>query len=90
MNGIGHQLTMRGTVTSEFVSHEAPRRLAFPLEEFEKEAGRGFRSPPCLYQDIQDLTVLIHGSIQIALLSVDLDKHLIDKPLIPAGTRSFF
>ena len=89
MNGIGHQLTLRGTVTSEFVGHEAPRCLPLLLEESMKEAGRGFRIPPCLYQDIQDLTVLIHGSIQIALLAVDPDKHLIDKRLITAGTRSF-
>jgi hypothetical protein len=32
---------------------------------------------------------LVHGSIQIALLSIDPDKHFIDKPLIATGTRSF-
>ncbi len=89
MNRIGHQLTMRGSVTSELIGHETPRCLALPLEKLAKEAGCGFRIPPCLHQDIQDLTVLIYGSVQIALLSVDPNKDFIDKPLIATWPGSF-
>jgi hypothetical protein len=56
---------MRGRVASEFVSHQSAGRLALLLEKPAKEVGGGFRVPPRLYQDIQDLAVLIHSSIQI-------------------------
>ena len=54
---------MRGTVASQFVSHEPPGRLALLLEKPAKEAGRGFRIPPWLRENIQDLAVLIYGTI---------------------------
>ena len=77
---------MRGSVASEFVGDEPPRRLALWLEKPTKEAGRGFLVPPLLDQDIQDLPILIDGSIQIMLLPVDPNKGFIDKPPIAAWT----
>ena len=65
MDCAGHHFAMRGRVASEFVSHQPPGRLALLLEKPAEEASRGFRIPPCLHEDIQDLTVLIHGPIQI-------------------------
>jgi hypothetical protein len=56
---------MSGLIASEFVSHQPPGCLALLLEKPAKKAGRGLRVPPRLYQDIQDLAVLIHGPIQI-------------------------
>ena len=66
MGGTRQLFSMRRTVARQFVGNESPRRLALLLEKPVKEAGGGLRVPPRLYQDIQDLTVLIHGSIQIA------------------------
>ena len=89
MDRVRHNLAMRGSVAFEFIGDEPPRRLALLLEKPTKEAGRGFLVPPFLDQDIQDLPILINGSIQIMLLSVDPNKDFIDKPLIAAWTRSF-
>ena len=65
-----HHFAMSRRVASEFVSYQSAGRLALPLEKPAKEAGRGLRISPRLYQDIQDLAVLIHGPIQIAKWSV--------------------
>jgi hypothetical protein len=46
------------------------------------------RTGSCLNEGIQDLAVLIHGSIQIAQLSIDAYENFIDEPLIAAGTGS--
>jgi len=89
MDGAGDLFSMRRSVAGQFVSNEPPRRLALSLEEPAKEAGGGFAVPPCLDEDIQDLAILIHGSIQIAQLSIDAYENFIDKPLIAAGTGSF-
>lgn len=85
MHCVGHQLTMRGSVASKLIGHELPWRLTLLLEKLAKEAGRGFLVSSLLDQDIRRLTILIHRSIQIALLTVDPEKHFIDKPLIATG-----
>ncbi len=79
---------MRGSVASKLIGHEPPWRLALLLEKLAKEAGRGFLVSSLLDQDIQHLTILIHRSIQIALRTVDPEKHFIDKPLIATGPRT--
>jgi len=89
MNGVRHQLTMRGSVASKLIGHEAPRRPALPLEKSTKKADCSPSISPCLDQDIQDLAMLIHRSIQITLLSLDPDKHFIEKPLIATRPGSF-
>ncbi len=88
MHCVGHQLTMRGSVASKLIGHEPPWRLALLLEKLAQEAGRGFLVSSLLDQDIQHLTILVHRSIQIALLTVDPEKHFIDKPLIATGPRT--
>jgi hypothetical protein len=65
MDGARHRFAMSGRVASEFVSHQSAGRFALLLGKPAKEAGGSFRVPPRLYQDIQDLAVLIHGPIQI-------------------------
>jgi hypothetical protein len=62
--------------------------LALSLEEPAKEAGGGFAVPPRLDEDIQDLAILIHRSIQIAQFPIDPHEDFIDEPLIAAGTGS--
>ena len=89
MDPVRHYLAMRGSVASEFVGDEPPRRSALLLEKPTKEAGRGCLVPPFLDQDIQDLPILINGPKQIMLLSVDPNKDFIDKLPIAAWTRSF-
>ena len=77
---------MRGSVASEFIGDEPPRRLALLLEKPTKKAGRSFLVLSFLDQDIQDLPILIDRSKQIMLLSVDPNKDFINKPLIAAWT----
>ena len=59
------------------------------LEKPTKGPDRDRLVPLILDQNIQDLPILINGSKQIMLLSVDPNKDFIDKPLIAAWTRSF-
>jgi hypothetical protein len=80
---------MRVTVASQFVGHELPTCLALLLEKSTKETGGGSRVPPCLHQKVQDLAILIHGSMQRVQFSVDPHENRFDEPLTPARTRSF-
>ena len=66
MECAGHHFAMSGRVASEFVSYQSAGRLALLLEKPAKEAGSSFCVPPRLHQDIQDLAVLIRGSISSA------------------------
>ena len=54
------------------------------LEKPTEEPDRGCLVPPFLDQDIQDLPILINGSKQIMLLSVDPNQDFIVKPPIAA------
>jgi hypothetical protein len=63
--------------------------LALSLEEFSKEAGRSFCIATRLEQDIQNLTVLIHGSIEISQMATNANKDLINEPLITAECGPF-
>ena len=89
MERVRHHLAMCGSVASEFVGDDLPRRSALLLEKPTEEPDRGCLVPPFLEQDIQDLSIPINGSKQIMLLSVDPNKDFIDKPPIAAWTRSF-
>ena len=80
---------MRGSVASEFVGDKPPRRSALLLEKPTEEPDRGCLVPPFLEQAIQDLSILINGSKQVMLPSVDPNKDFIDKPPIAAWSRSF-
>jgi hypothetical protein len=62
--------------------------LALLLEKPTKEAGCGARVPPLLYQNVQNLTLLIYCSIQISEFSINANEDFIDEPLITGGTRS--
>ena len=89
MERVRHHLAMRGSVATEFIGDDPPRRLALLLEKPAKEPGRGCLVPPFPDQDIQDLPNLISGSKQVVLPSVDPNKDFMDKPLIAAWSRSF-
>ena len=89
MDSARHHFAMSGYITSESVCHQPSGRLALLFKKPAKEAGGGFPISSCLDEDIQDLAILIHGSIQIAQLSIDAYENFIDKPSIAAGTGSF-
>jgi hypothetical protein len=71
---------MSAYITSESVCHQPSGCLALLFKKPAKEAGGGFPVPPCLDEDIRDLAVLIHRSIQIAKLSGDTHEDHIDVP----------
>jgi hypothetical protein len=89
MERVGHHVAVGRAIAFELIGHETPRRLALLLEESSKEASCGLCVPPSLHEDIEDLTILIYGSIQIAKLSADANKDFVDEPLIAARTGSF-
>jgi len=66
MNRIGHQLTMRGSVTSELIGHQTPRRPALPLEEPAKEAGCGPRVAPCGWRIIKRPGIILEINVWVA------------------------
>jgi len=77
---------VRGSIASKLIGHEPSWRLALLPEKPAKEAGRGFRIPSFLEQDIEYLAILINGTVQIVLLPVDPDKDFINEPPIATGT----
>jgi hypothetical protein len=52
------------------------------LEELAEEFLGGMFVPPTLDQDIQDMTVLLHGPPEIVALAIDGEKDLIQMPFV--------
>jgi hypothetical protein len=75
-------LALRGAIAFELIGDEPPWDILTPFEELMEELLGRFFVPPSLHQDIEDGTVLIHGSPQIVTLFSNRDKHLIQVPFV--------
>src|SRR5262245_64621955 len=75
-------LALGSSVALEFVSHDHARHVGQALEQFAEELLCGPLITAALYQDIQHVPVLIHGSPQIVMFALDRQKHFIHLPLV--------
>src|SRR5215218_4066660 len=67
----GENLALGRSGALEFVGDEHARHVGPPLEEFTEELLRRLLVAPTLDQDIEDVAVLIHRSLQIVLFALD-------------------
>ena len=81
-----HHLLAGGFIAFEFVGDDHPWDVAQTLEELAKESLGGALVAPRLNQDVEDITVLIHGPPKVEALAIDAEINLIQMPLVaPAG-----
>src|SRR5262249_21305927 len=60
-----------------------PWHVLEPLEQLTKELLRRLLVAATLYQDVEHVIVLIHGTPQIMALPVDRRKDLVEVPFVP-------
>ena len=85
----GHQGSMCGVVTFEFVRHEPARFTTLTFDQAAKEAFSRLLVAPALHQDINGVPILIHRPPQILLFPLDGDHDFIQELGIPQTTLSF-
>jgi hypothetical protein len=85
-----HDFPMRGMIALEFVSDEPTRLTDLPLDETTEEAFSRTLIAAVLYQDINDIAILINSPPEILALSLNGHKHFIEVPRITQAPLSFF
>jgi hypothetical protein len=83
----GQDLALRRAIARQFIRNDHPRHVGQALQQFAKELLRGLSIPPPLYENIQDMAVLIHRPPEIVTCTVDGEEDLIEGPLV-AGPRA--
>ena len=72
-----HQLLLRCTVTSHLVRDHDPRGKSGALKQFAKKLLRCRLIATALHKDVNHLTLSIHRSPQVKLLSLDGDHDFV-------------
>ena len=85
MLDIRKQAALSDTVAPQLVSHDHPWHVLQACKQPSEEALGGIGVSPFLNKDIEHNAVLIDGTPQIMLHSLDPDEHLIDVPLVPGS-----
>ena len=75
-----HHRATGGRVTAQLVGDQASRHLPLGLQQLAKESHRGVPISSRLHEDVEDVTVLIHGTPQVLLATLDRDEHLVEMP----------
>ncbi len=74
MGNQGHDDPMGDAGAAQLVGHETRRFLALPLQECSEESPRRTPVSTRLDEDIDQITVLVHGTPEILTLTVDRDE----------------
>ncbi len=73
-------LSVGGRIASKLVGHELPRWPTLLFQDLAKEALGGPLVSAAGDQDVEDITVLIHGSPKIMTLSANGDEYFVHVP----------
>ena len=76
-------MTLSDAVASQLVGHDHPRHILQTLQQLSEEALGGFGIPPGMNEDVQHDAILIHGTPEIVLHTLDPDEDLVEVPFIP-------
>lgn len=76
----GENLTMGSRIAPESVSDQLPRSFTLALQHFAKKAFSSLLFSSLRHQNVENITVLIHCSPKVELLSLNLHEQLIDVP----------
>ena len=87
MLNLGKQLALSHTVASQFIGHDHARHILKAFKQSSEETFGRSGIPSWLNEDVEHDTVLIHGTPQIVLHTLDPDEHLIEVPLV-TGPRT--
>ena len=75
-----HHRATGGRVAEQLIGNQASRHVPLGFQSRAKEAHRGVQIPSRLHEDVEDVTVLIHGAPQVLLATLDRDEHLVEMP----------
>ena len=81
-----HHGSVGGRVAAHLVGDQLAGETTLFLQQFSKESDRGTSIPSRLDQDIKDVTVLIHGSPQVLLATIDRHEEFVEVPGIAEPT----
>ena len=73
---------MCDTVAAQLVGHEPHGFLSLTLQQSAKESPRCTPVPTGLYEDVDQVTVLIHRAPEILALTVDRHEDFVQEPRI--------
>jgi hypothetical protein len=76
------QMSPRHGVAPQLISHARPGRLLQTLRKSPEEALDGLAIALPLNKDVEDNAMLIDGTPEIVLYSLDSDKHFVHVPLV--------
>jgi len=79
---------MCDSVAAQLVSHETHGCLSLTLQESSKESPRRTPVPAGLDEEVDQVTVLVHGAPQILALAVDRDEDFDKEPRVAEATLS--
>ena len=79
---------MGDTVAAQRVGHEPHGFLSLTVQQSAEESPRCPRVPTGLYEDVDQITVLIHRAPEILALTVDRHEDFIQEPRISESTLS--
>ena len=71
-----HHRAARCRVTAELVGDQPARDTAFAFQQLPEEPDRSTTIPARLHQDVEHVTVLVHGPPQILLAAVERDEEV--------------
>ena len=83
-----HEVPMGDTVAAQLVGHEPHGFLSLTLQQSAKESPRCTPVPTGLYEDVDQVTVLIHRAPEILALTVDRHEDFVQEPRISESTLS--
>ena len=79
---------MGDTVAAQLVGHEPHGFLSLTVQQSAEESPRCPRVPTGLYEDVDQITVLIHRAPEILALTVDRHEDFVQEPRIAESTLS--
>ena len=83
-----HEVPMGDTVAAQLVGHEPHGFLSLTLQQSAKESPRGTPVPTGVYEDVDQVTVVIHRAPEILALTVDRHEDFVQEPRLAESTLS--
>jgi hypothetical protein len=77
-----NQFFLGRTIASKLIGDNDSGSKASRFEQLAKELLRGSLVAMTLHEDIEDLTLGLHGSPEVVLLALNGDHHLVQIPLV--------
>ena len=81
-----HDRSVGCAVAFQFVRDQTKRNLSLPFQELAKEALRPKAVASRLDEDVDHVTVLVHGAPKVLPFTVDPDENFVEEPCISKPT----